>query len=264
MKYIFSLITICLVLLLAQSISADQSADPDARQLIDQVTEVMGNYDDLKSLKDVEYTYTVKNIDTDKSDISVERYVFDGELSWGKFLQRDDKTFPDLKGEIIQGYNGKESWMTVNGQIVSDEAALKYADFTRKTNFYWFAMMQKLLDPGIIYSYKGKEKVGGIEYDLVQLSFEPGIGDVSDTYTLYINPKTHLVDRFYFTVLDFGLTDPILMEVEYKQFDGVKLPVTRKFSATVPDMGTMNIEEVMTGLKFSNGLDKSLFDKPAN
>ena len=251
----YSTTAVLAVLLMSYSAKAEN---------VPQLTEAAGSYNDLKSLNDVEYTYTVKNVDTGKSDISIERYVFDGELSWGKFLQRGDKTFPDLKGEIVQGYNGKETWMTVDGQPVSDDAALKYADFTRKTNFYWFAMMQKLLDPGIIYSYKGKEIVGDIEYELVELSYEPGIGDVSDTYTLYVNPKTHLVDRFFFTVMDFGITDPILMEVEYNQFDGVKLPVTRKFSATVPDIGTMNIVEIMTGIKFNNGLNRTLFDKPQN
>jgi len=260
MRQLLTVLTIFFIL--TGILQAENNGNKDPKELIEQMTEVTGSYDDLKSLKDVEYTYMVKNVDTGKSDISIERYIFDGELSWGKFLQRDDNTFPELKGEIIQGYNGSESWMTVDGKPVSDDSALKYADFTRKTNFYWFAMMQKLLDPGIIYTYKGKEKVGGIEYDLVQLSYEPGIGDVSDTYTLYINPETHLVDRFYFTVLYFRLTDPILMEVEYKQFDGVKLPVTRMFSATVPDMGTMNIEEIMTDLKFNNGFDKTAFDKP--
>ncbi len=256
------LIVLTIFFILTGILQAENNGNKDPKELIEQMTEVTGSYDDLKSLKDVEYTYIVKNVDTGKSDISIERYIFDGELSRGKFLQRDGNTFPELKGEIIQGYNGSESWMTVNGKPVSDDSALKYADFTRKTNFYWFAMMQKLLDPGIIYSYKGKEKVGGIEYDLVELSYEPGIGDVSDTYTLYINPETHLIDRFYFTVMDFGITDPILMEVDYKQFEGVKLPVTRKFSAVVPDMGTMNVVEVMTDLKFNNGFDKTAFDKP--
>lgn len=261
MKYFICTIAVLSILILSNTVGAENT---DPKKLIEQMTEVTGNYDDLKSLKDVEYTYTVKNVDTGKADISTERYIFDGELSWGNFLQRGDKTFPDLKGEIIQGYNGKETWMTLNGQPVSDEVALKYADFTRKTNFYWFAMMQKLLDPGTTYSYEGKEKLNGIEYDLVRISYEPGVGDVSDTYTLYINPETNLVDRFYFTVIDFGITDPILMEVEYKQFDNVKLPVIRKFNATVPDIGTMNIVEVMTDLKFNNGFDRSAFDKPVD
>lgn len=264
MKYFTYSITFLLVLIMSQAALSENKENTDPKQLIEKMTEVTGSYDDLKSLKDVEYKYTVKNKDTGKSDISIERYIFDGELSWGKFLQRDDSTFPELKGEIIQGYDGKESWMTLSGKIVSDNTALKYADFTRKTNFFWFAMMQKLLDPGIIYTYKGKEKIKGIEYDLVQLSYEPGIGDVSDKYTLYINPETSLVDMFYFTVMDFGITDPILMEVEYKQFDGVKLPVKREFGATVPDFGTMNIVEVMTELKFNNGLDKTMYTRPAN
>ena len=264
MKYFTLLLMVFSILLFSHNLEADQNTTTDPVLLIKKMTEVTGSYDDLKSLKDVEYTYTVKNLENGKADVSIEQYIFDGELSWGKYLERDGNTFPDLKGEIVQGYDGTNTWMTHDGQIVSDEAALKYADFTRKTNFYWFAMMQKLLDPGIIYSYKGKEKVNGTEYDLVEITYEPGVGDVSDIYTLYLNPETHLVDRFYFTVLDFGITDPILMEVEYKQFEGVKLPVFRKFNTTVPNIGTLNIEEVMTGLKFNNGLDKTLFDKPLN
>ena len=259
MKYFIYSIVFLSVFLSINPVGAENT---DPKKLIEQMTKVTGSYEDLKSLKDVEYKYTVKNNDNGKSDISIEKYIFDGELSWGKYLQRGDSTFPDLEGEIVQGYDGKESWMTLNGEIVTDDAANKYADFTRKTNFFWFAMMQKLLDPGIIYSYKGKEKVEDIEYDLVQISYEPGIGDVSDTYTLYINPETSLVDRFDFTVMDFGITDPILMKVEYKQFDSVKLPVKREFSAEVPQVGTMNIVELMTDLKFNNGLDKTAFDKP--
>jgi len=262
MKYIFPIFLIYSFLILTNIIFADQGSDQKAKQFIEQMTEATGSYDDLKLLKDVEYKYTVKNKDTGMSDISIERYIFDGELSRGKYLRRGDSTFPDLKGEIIQGYDGKKSWMTLNGEIVVDDKANKYADFTRKTNFYWFAMMQKLLDPGIIYSYKGKEKVEEVEYDLVQISYEPGIGDVSDTYTLYLNPETNLVDRFYFTVMDFGITDPILMKVEYEQFDSVKLPVKREFSAEVPQVGTMNIVEIMSELKFNNSLDKTAFDKP--
>ena len=261
MKYFIYTIAIVSVLILSYSAKAENT---DPKKLIEQMTEVTGSYEDLKSLKDVEYKYTVKNNDTGKSDISIEKYNFDGELSWGKYLQRGDSTFPDLKGEIIQGYDGIETWMTLNGELVTDDSANKYADFTRKTNFYWFAMMQKLLDPGIIYSYKGKEKVEEIEYDVVQISYEPGIGDVSDTYTLYINPETSLVDRFYFTVMDFGITDPILMEVEYKQFESVKLPVKREFSAEVPGVGTMNIVELMTDINFNNGFDKTMYARPNN
>ena len=135
----------------------------------------------------------------------------------------------------------------------------------RKTNFYWFAMMQKLQDPGTIHTYEGTRVLNEIEYDLVKLTFEKGVGDVSDIYLLYINPQTNLVDQFLFTVLDFGIEEPFLMEVKYEKFNNVMLPTYRRFIQSNWDGKIMNnnwIEEIMTDLKFGNGYTKVDFKKP--
>ncbi|MGI9534270.1 MAG: DUF6503 family protein, partial [Thermodesulfobacteriota bacterium] len=202
-----------------------------------------------------------------KSDISTERYIFDGELSWAEYTTHDFHVFPDQSGPVIQGYNGKESWVIINGKSVEDPQAVKLADFLRKTSFYWFAMMPKLLDPGINYSYEGKRNVKDIEYDLVKISYESGIGDVSDTYLLYINPETHLVDQFLFTVLDFNITEPFLMKVKYEEIDGVKLPAKRRATQSNWNGEILEdvwIDEIMTDIEFNNGFKRSTFDKPAN
>ncbi|MGI9534122.1 MAG: DUF6503 family protein, partial [Thermodesulfobacteriota bacterium] len=217
MKNLKIILTFLFIVLLFNNSIADEKKDP--KVLIEKMVEQVGNYDKLKSLNDVQYVYTTRDSTTGKSDISTERYIFDGELSWAEFTTHEFHVFPDQIGPIIQGYNGKDSWVTINGKLVEDPEVLKLTDFLRKTSFYWFAMMQKLLDPGINYSYEGKRKVNDIEYDVVKIGHEQGIGDVSDTYLLYINPETHLVDQFLFTVLDFNITDPFLMKVKYEEID---------------------------------------------
>ncbi len=237
------------------------------KELIEKMTEVTGNYENLKSLKDVEYTNTVTDTASGKSDISVEKYIFDGELSWAEYSKRENHAFPQIEGEVIQGYNGSESWATINGKLIEDPEIVKFTDFFRKTNFYWFAMMQKLLDPGINYNYEGKRNLNGIDYDIVKISYKQGIGDVSDTYLLYLNPKTHLVDQFLFTVLDFNMTDPFLMMVEYEEVEGVKLPTIRKATRSNWNGDILEdvwLEEIMTNIKFNIGIDKSIFNKPSN
>ena len=194
-----------------------QAENKNPKELIERMTEVTGNYENLKSLKDVEYTNTVTDTASGKSDISVEKYIFDGELSWAEYSKRENHAFPQIEGEVIQGYNGSESWATINGKLIEDPEIVKFTDFFRKTNFYWFAMMQKLLDPGINYNYEGKRNLNGIDYDIVKINYEHGIGDVSDTYLLYINHKTHLVDQFLFTVLDFTMPEPFLLMVNYEE-----------------------------------------------
>ncbi len=125
--------------------------------------------------------------------------------------------------------------------------------------------MQKLLDPGINYSYEGTKMVNDIKYDLVRITFDTGVGDVSDTYLLYINPTSKLVDQFLFTLMDFNITDPYLMLVEYEQIDGIKLPVKRKLikSNWKGDLLEDNwMLEIMSNIKFSNSFKKEDFDKP--
>ena len=154
----------------------------------------------------------------------------------------------------------------MGGEKTTDEKKLKMADFLRKTNFYWFAMTFKLLDPGMRYTYEGRREVDGTAYELVKVGFEEGVGDVSDTYLLYINPNTWRVDRFLFTILDFGKTEPFLMEVEYGRIDGVLLPVKRRY---VPSDWSGKVgrkakwtDEVTAGVRFGNGFKSRLFRAP--
>ncbi len=264
LKFVVIILSLFLIFGCAQKPS--KSENP--RALIEALVKAVGGKDKFYALKDVEYQYTFLDHSDGKRDVSIERYVFDGELSWCKYLVREKYAFPQLEGEIISGYNGKESWATVNGQLMAtDPQSYKLIDFTRKTSYYWFAMMFKLLDPGIVYTYKGTRSVNGIEYDLVEITFEPGVGDVQDTYLLYINPKTHLVDQFLFTVLDFGVSEPFLMKVEYEEVAGLKLPTKRKYA---PADWEGNIkqdvwaEEISENIKFNNGFSREMFEKPAD
>ncbi len=240
--------------------------DPKARALIEKMSQTVGGMEKLRSLRDVEYRYTYRDKKTGKADISIERYVFDGELSWAKYLTHEYRIFPKQKGTVIQGHNGKQSWVTLDGKLISDPQALKQAGFNRRTNFYWFAMMFKLLDPGVTHKYEGTRNVKGKAYDLVRIGFEAGVGTVQDTYLLYVSRDTHLVDQFLFSVMDFGIKDPLLMKVTYKEVNGLKLAACRTYIASNWQgqiKGNTWTEEIMEDIKFNNGLDRSLFDKPA-
>ena len=258
------------IILLIVSLSSSFMPTPDesgkyARSLIVIMVSEVGDINDLKSLKDVEYVLTYRDNSTGREDVSVERYIFDGELSYGKYKKHELYVLPDKNGKVVQGYNGRESWVTLDGTLMDDPEALKLADFTRKTNIYWFCMMPKLLDPGVNYSYEGKRKVDGIDYELVMITFGDDVGDTSDKYLLYINPETHLVDQFLFTVMAFDIKDPYLMKVEYEEVSGINLPVRKKLTKSnwkgeiLEETWT---EETMTDIKFNNGFNKSDFNKP--
>ncbi len=234
------------------------------KALVMEMIETVGPMEQLREKRDVEYTYVYERASGDR-DVSLERYRFAGELSWAKFLERG-VTSPDLEGVLIQGFDGRSAWVTVDGSPRDDEALLSRARFSRKTNFYWFAMMQKLADPGVTYRYEGTRSVDGVDYEVVTIGFKDGVGDAKDAYVLYIHPETKLVDRFLFTVMAFGRSEPLLMTVEYEDLDGVKLPTQRKYTASDWE-GNVASEakwtlETMKDLKFNNGFDPELFAKP--
>lgn len=245
--------------LLVQPLFAYQ--DADAAALVKQVVARVGGMEGLHRLKDVQYTYTYQLPDG-KQDVSTERYIFDGEASWAAYSKAE--ATGGGAGKIVQGYDGQTTWVTVDGQPSSDEKVLKRGDFLRKTNFYWFAMMHKLTDPGLQYRTKGTKVMEGIAYQLVEVGFENGVGDAQDTYLLYINPYTHLVDQFLFTVMDFGRKEPLLMRVQYETVDGVTLPTMRRYIPSnweAEPQGDGWTLEIMQNIRFNNGFKKADFAK---
>ena len=194
----------------------------DAHRLVIEMVNAVGGRKMLYDLKDVEYSYSYRDLRSGKEDITTERYLFDGERSWAEYEKRE-LFAPHLEGKIIQNYDGEGTSVSLNGMEIEDEEIVKRADFNRKTNYYWLVMMYKLLDEGITYEEMADQMVNGINYHRVRIGYEDGVGDVQDTYLLYIHPETKLVDQFLFTVLDFGREEPLLMEVEYEDIPGVKI-----------------------------------------
>jgi len=118
----------------------------------------------------------------------------------------------------------------------------------------------------VTYAYEGCRRVGDTNYELVRVGFQDGVGDVADTYLVYINPNTWRIDQFLFTVLDFGKTEPLMMKVEYERVDGVLLG-TKRLYAPSSWSGEMTgkpkwTEEISVGIRFDNGFAKKLFETP--
>ena len=233
-----------------------------AHELVYQMTQAAGDYQKLRALKDVAYVYTYTTPDQ-KTDQTEEKYIFDGELSYGKYIQHE-RTLADLEGTIEQGYDGKNFWLRNDGKYLEDEKAMKRVVFNRKTNFYWFTMLQKLMDPGLNYEYVMEDQVGGISYDVVKITFDSEDGKPTDIYQLWINKQSKFVDQFLFTVMDFNKADPFLLKMEYEEVNGIQIPSKRLY--TKADWDGNNLDEnwikvTWTDISFDNGLSRDLFKK---
>lgn len=232
-------------------------------KLVYEMVKKVGDLNNIIEKKDVTYTYTYETPDG-KSDISKEKYIFDGELSYGNYVKHE-RTLHQLAGEIEQGYDGQEFWLKHNGQTLNDKDLLKRVAFNRPTNYYWFTMMQKMLDPGLIYEYLGETTIDQKIYDIVKVSFETDNNKPTDIYQLYINKETKLVDQFLFTIADFGKIEvPNLMQLKYESIDGISIPTKRQYKASTWNAEVSEepwIKVNWSEIKFNNNLSKEDFRK---
>lgn len=245
--------SLALALLVTSAISYASQVDPKA--LIQESVEAMGGKSAFYAKQGVRYTYTYRKPDG-KQDVSTEIYRFSDEYSKAIYTQRQ-LLFPEKAGEMVQVYDGSQTRVTLDGQTLNDPEVIQRSDFLRKTNFYWFAMMFKLLDPGILYTYEGTQNVNGINYQKVNIGFEDGVGDVKDTYLVYIHPETKLIDFFLFTVMDFGIEEPLLMEVGYESVDGILLPTQRRYQKALDWQANHDpaggwVDEISTDVEFGD------------
>lgn len=243
--------------------SPEMAFQNKAHELVYKLTQTVGDLAKLRAKKDVTYTYTYTTVDqkTDKVD---EKYIFDGEYSYGAY-QQHERTTPQLTGLIEQGFDGKSVWLRHAGAYVEDEALLKQVLFNRKTNFYWFTMFQKLMDPGLNYAMVKVDVLDGKNYDVVDVSFNSEDGKPTDIYRLWINKETSLVDQFLFTVADFGKMEvPNLMKLQYEEVDGLLLPTKRMYTKADWEGKIIKDEWIhveWSNIKFNTGISKDIFFK---
>ena len=231
-----------------------------AHELVYQMVEKAGTFQDLLALKDVSYTYFYTTPDNDR-DSANEQYIFDGELSYSNYFKHE-RTLANLEGTFEQGYDGKNFWLKHNGEYISDSNMMKRVVFNRKTNFYWFTMMQKLTDPGLNYEFVGEDTIEGKDYNIVKISFNSD--KPTDIYQLYLNKKTSLVDQFLFTVADFNKMDPFLMKVKYEEINGLHLPTTRIYTAGNWEGQNLSenwIKVNWKNIKFNTNIPKTRFEE---
>jgi len=217
-----------------------------------------GGWDDLYSKKDVQYTYDYRYPDN-KADVSQERYIFSNEASYAAYSQNDINAMPGTEGKVEQFFDGKNAHAMVDGKELEDPAAIGGAEFLRRANYFWFVMPYKLNDKGTILKSMGQEAFNGTTYDKVSVSYDPAITgkEQNDSYILYVNPDTKMIDRFFFSLPAMGVNVPaIAANYEYTDIDGQKLATKRTYfmpNAKGEYGETPSIVQTLTDVTFNNG-----------
>lgn len=220
-----------------------------ALKLMQKVINRAGTYADLHKLDNVEYNYIVDDVQAKTIQQSQERYIFDGEVSWARYENTDVTQLYSSEG--IKVYNAQHP--------VQDLDQLQAARFARKSNFYWFTMMQKLGDLGVNYEILEDRLVDSIHYKVVEMSFADFISESQNRLLLYVNPNTYIIDRLLYTVQghEDSSTQPLLMILDYSDYNDVLLPTQRSIfqSNWQGDKGAQLYIQFCRNMQFQNDFD---------
>jgi len=226
-----------------------------AKALIYSMEQVNGGWSHLLSKNDVEFTYVYHDYAKGK-DISTERLIFQGETTFAKYTKHKVHVFPKQEGVVTQFLQDGNISATLAGKNISDKAHLGVSKFLREVNPFWFSMMYKLSDPSVQAKFEGVETVNDITYKKVTIGYTGTGKEADDSYILYFNPDTNLVDFFYFSLPAWGINEAILrMELKYEKIDEVLIATER--TGFFPNPKTGELEEagkfISTNIKFNNG-----------
>jgi len=87
MKILLKTIVIIIpALLISQLTFGQKQIDSESRQILDNMISVVGSYEKLRSMKDVDFHYIYDNFDAGR-DVSHEKVIFDGEATWARYTE---------------------------------------------------------------------------------------------------------------------------------------------------------------------------------
>jgi hypothetical protein len=174
-----------------------KAPDPRAVAIADQVMSALGGQDAWRGTHYLRFDFAVakggKTVLTRSHtwDKWTGRYRLEGKEKDGtpylvlmNLGTKDGKAY--RKGEELHGVDAEKALKKAYGVWVNDT--------------FWLLMPYKMKDPGVILGYDGEKTQGQDPCDVVSLSFENVGLTPKDRYWVWVDKKTHLVDRWDFVL----------------------------------------------------------------
>jgi hypothetical protein len=175
---------------------------------------------------------------------------------------------PDSVREI----DGRFAWNGTVAWMLPDTLSQPNPMFWATTGFYFESIPFVLADPGLRYQKLPADSLDGQPYDMVKVSFDEGVGQSDgDTYTLYVDPTTHMIRAIRYTVT-FGRgrqaegatpRETLFYYEDYVTVDGLTVPTHfRGFTFDGQGPGSFRNEAWASDISFRQPFDSSQLEVP--
>lgn len=230
----------CFIMGLLVTPGSSQNAD----EILQKVIKAQGGKKLLANIKDVS---TTADMDLIQMGISGTGTMYVKEPN----LVRLDMEFMGMM--ITQAFDGENAW-GINPQSGVAENMPEELTEVMKNSSYGNAALLEPAKHGIKYAYKGKEKIDGKDYLVLDRVHSGGY-----TITLYIDPATYLIYKMKQNSFDEMLTEIVeeTIMTDYRKVEGMMVAHVLTIFRDGAEFGTLTV----TGIEFNSGLEDSFFKK---
>lgn len=157
-------------------------------------------------------------------------------------------------------WNGEEAWF-----VPADVQRIN-ARFWALTGYYFQMIPFVFADPGTNHERLPDEELDGETYEMVKVTYDPGVGDADDYYIAYVDPDTGLVRAVRY-VVTFGGRPPgdetLFYYEDYTTVDGFTVPTRfRGHGFEDGERGDFQNEAWATELAFGVPFDSTRLVRP--
>lgn len=239
-----------------------RAQDARAQTLLQKVVVAHGGMQAWENLRDMTFTITRVALDPrgDVAGAQVSLY----------YMKRHGKARVETitgKGLLVQGFDGQKPWVTLDGKPKTSEAVLKRAHFLSVNWWYWMGIPFKLKDPGVIVRHKGTLTFRGKPVDILEATFQQGVGETNDRYTYYIDQK-----NYHILFVEFQLQPGVWPKVggptpkrstwlDYNKEGPITMHTKRIFYGN-PELTDKRAILLFRDFTFNSGLPDKLFAAP--
>ena len=149
-----------------------------------------------------------------------------------------------------------EAWLEgkkLEGDDLSKALERGYGMWVNDT--YWLLMPYKLSDPGVVLTYAGEDRDNGALYDKLQLRFESVGLTPKDTYWVWVNRETGMVDRWDYVLNGETVAPTTWRWTGWKKYGDIMLAGER---TNAKDSGKILLPEIAV----LDSLPDSVFTSP--
>ena len=184
--------------------ASDSPPEVIADSLIGLWIDSLGGMETYRNFESASYTVTTVMYDTLSGRVKRmrPRYVWIKKGPYGQETRVERWEGNDF---IVQGFNGRDEWATLNGEFLPDTAKdWRETRYVAGDLFYWPGLPFKLRDDGVFLHYRGMSDLpgavfrtdpaeavpstGAARYHAVGVTFGEDIGDHQDSWAYYFAP----------------------------------------------------------------------------